>query len=219
MADLKTVKLPVYTKREEKLNAASHALGIVFGIFATAALLLKSNNISHIISSLFFGASIIVLYTASTLYHGLPLSPLKHIMRTVDHSVIYILIAGTSIPLMIMGVLPYKRVFGVIMITLSLIIELVGIFVTFFDMERFRVLSMVLYMTLGWMCVLLIYPLYKYSSHPLFLILTILSGGIVYTVGTTFLALGKKKKYFHFIFHIFVLLGTLLHFFGLYSLY
>lgn len=219
MADLKTVKLPVYTKREEKLNAASHALGIVFGIFATAALLLKSNNISHIISSLFFGASIIVLYTASTLYHGLPLSPLKHIMRTVDHSVIYILIAGTSIPLMIMGVLPYKRVFGVIMITLSLIIELVGIFVTFFDMERFRVLSMVLYMTLGWMCVLLIYPLYKYSSRPIFLILTILSGGIVYTVGTTFLALGKKKKYFHFIFHIFVLLGTLLHFFGLYSLY
>lgn len=219
MADLKAVKLPVYTKREEKLNAASHALGIVFGIFATAALLLKSNNISHIISSLFFGASIIVLYTASTLYHGLSLSPLKHIMRTVDHSVIYILIAGTSIPLMIMGVLPYKRVFGIIMIALSLIIELVGIFVTFFDMERFRVLSMVLYMTLGWMCVLLIYPLYKYSSHPIFLILTILSGGIVYTVGTTFLALGKKKKYFHFIFHIFVLLGTLLHFFGLYSLY
>lgn len=219
MADLKAVKLPVYTKREEKLNTASHALGIVFGIFATAALLLKSNNISHIISSLFFGASIIVLYTASTLYHGLSLSPLKHIMRTVDHSVIYILIAGTSIPLMIMGVLPYKRVFGIIMIALSLIIELVGIFVTFFDMERFRVLSMVLYMTLGWMCVLLIYPLYKYSSHPIFLILTILSGGIVYTVGTTFLALGKKKKYFHFIFHIFVLLGTLLHFFGLYSLY
>lgn len=205
MADLKAVKLPVYTKREEKLNAASHALGIVFGIFATAALLLKSNNISHIISSLFFGASIIVLYTASTLYHGLSLSPLKHIMRTVDHSVIYILIAGTSIPLMIMSVLPYKRVFGIIMIALSLIIELVGIFVTFFDMERFRVLSMVLYMTLGWMCVLLIYPLYKYSSHPIFLILTILSGGIVYTVGTTFLALGKKKKYFHFIFHIFVL--------------
>lgn len=219
MADLKTVVLPTYTKTEEKLNAASHALGILFGIFATAALLIKSNNIAHIISSLFFGASIIVLYTASTLYHGLPLSPVKHIMRTVDHSVIYILIAGTSIPLMIMGVLPYNKIFGTVMIALSLVIELASIFVTFFDMERFKVLSMVLYMTLGWMCVLLIYPLYKYSPHPILIIALILSGGIVYTVGTTFLALGKKKRYFHFIFHIFVLAGTVLHFFGLYSLY
>lgn len=219
MSNLKTVKLPFYTEKEEKLNTASHAVGVIFGIFATAVLLKKSHNIESIISSLFFGASIITLYSASALYHGLPVSPLKHIMRTVDHSVIYILIAGTSIPLMIMGVLPYNKIFAFVMIILSLIIEAVGIFVTFFDVERFRVLSMVLYMTLGWMCVLLIYPLYKYSPHPYVLISLILLGGIIYTVGTTFLVLGKRKRYFHFIFHIFVLTGTLLHFLALNSLY
>ena len=78
---------------------------------------------------------------------------------------------------------------------------------------------MVLYMTLGWMCITLIYPLYKYSRTPLATILLFLIGGVVYTVGTTFLALGKKKKYYHSIFHFFVLLGTMLHFFGLYTLY
>ena len=140
-------------------------------------------------------------------------------MRTVDHAVIYVLIAGTSIPLIIMGVLPFSHTFGTVMTVLSLVIEAVGIFITFFDLERFRVLSMVLYMTLGWMCITLIYPLYKYSRTPLATILLILIGGVVYTVGTTFLALGKKKKYYHSIFHFFVLLGTMLHFFGLYTLY
>lgn len=219
MTDLKSVSLPHYTESEEKINAASHAVGIGFGITAAAALCLKAQNALGIISGIIFGVSIIILYAASTVYHILSPSPAKRVMRTVDHAVIYILISGTSIPLILMGVMPFLKTFAVIMTVLSVVIEVVGIFVTFFDLERFRVLSMVLYMTLGWMCITLVYPLYKYSRSGLATILLILAGGVVYTVGTTFLALGKKKKYYHSIFHFFVLLGTMLHFFGIYSLY
>ncbi|MCI5948798.1 MAG: hemolysin III family protein [Oscillospiraceae bacterium] len=219
MTDLKSVSLPHYSEREEKINSVSHAVGIGFGLTAAFSLCLKAQNALGVISGIIFGVSIIILYAASTVYHILSPSPAKRIMRTVDHAVIYVLIAGTSIPLIIMGVLPFSHIFGTVMTVLSLVIEAVGIFITFFDLERFRVLSMVLYMTLGWMCITLIYPLYKYSRTPLATILLILIGGVVYTVGTTFLALGKKKKYYHSIFHFFVLLGTMLHFFGLYTLY
>lgn len=211
-----SVKLPSYTKGEEIFNSVTHAVGVLFGIFSCTILWLKATNAGTRTGAVIFGVSMMILYLSSTVYHAIKPSYIKKIMRVVDHAVIYLLIAGTSIPLMIVGILPYNKPFAIVMISLSVVIGLVGTVLTYIDQEKFKVVQTVLYMVLGWMCLVLIYPLYKYCDNSAKLIVAIVVGGAVYTVGTTFLALGKKKKYFHSIFHLFVLAGSLIHFIGLY---
>lgn len=211
-----SVRLPDYTKGEEIFNSVSHGIGVLFGVLSFAVLFFKAATPGAHIGAAIFGVSMIVLYLASTVYHAVRPSYIKKIMRVVDHAVIYILIAGTSIPIMIIGVLPYNRPFAVVMIALSLAIGVAGTVLTYIDQERFKAVQTVLYMVLGWMCLALIYPLYKYCENSIQLIIAIVAGGIVYTVGTTFLALGRTKRYFHGIFHLFVLVGSLIHFIGLY---
>lgn len=210
------VKLPSYSKGEEIFNAVTHAVGIIFGVVICFLCWQKATNTTGYIGAVIYGVSIIILYTGSTVYHAVTPSLIKKFFRVVDHAVIYVLIAGTSITIMVIGVLPYNKIFAQIMIALSLVITIVGTALTYIDQEKFKTVQMVLYMVLGWMCIVLIYPLYKYNKHPLLLIMFVLLGGVIYTVGTTFLALGKKKKYFHGIFHIFVLAGTVIHFLGIY---
>lgn len=211
-----SVKLPSYTKGEEVFNSVTHAVGVFFGIFSCTILWLKATSVGTRTGAVIFGVSMIILYLSSTVYHAVKPSYVKKIMRVVDHAVIYLLISGTSIPLMIVGVLPYNRPFAIVMISLSLAIGLVGTVLTYIDQEKFKVVQTVLYMVLGWMCLVLIYPLYKYCDNSAKLIASIVVGGAVYTVGTIFLALGKRKRYFHSIFHLFVLAGSLIHFVGLY---
>lgn len=211
-----SVKLPSYTKGEEIFNSVTHAVGVLFGIFSCTILWFKATNAGTRTGAVIFGVSMMILYLSSTVYHAIKPSYIKKIMRVVDHAVIYLLIAGTSIPLMIVGILPYNKPFAIVMISLSVVIGLVGTVLTYIDQEKFKVVQTVLYMVLGWMCLVLIYPLYKYCDNSAKLIVAIVLGGAVYTVGTTFLALGKKKKYFHSIFHLFVLAGSLIHFIGLY---
>lgn len=214
--NFENVKLPTYTKGEEIFNSVTHGVGILFGLFSLIMFLLKSASRYSLIGAIIFGVSMIILYTSSTVYHALKPSYIKQIMRVVDHAVIYLLIEGTSIPIMLIGVMPYNKVFAYIMITLSITIGTVGTILTYIDQEKFKVIQTVLYMVLGWMCLVLIIPLYRYLNNAVSLIVCILLGGTIYTVGTAFLALGKKKKYFHSIFHIFVLCGSLIHFLGLY---
>lgn len=210
------VKLPNYTKGEEVFNSITHGVGILFGLFSLIMFLLKSANLYSQIGAIIFGVSMIILYTSSTVYHALKPSYAKKIMRVVDHAVIYLLIEGTSIPIMLVGIMPYNKLFAYIMIALSLTIGTVGTALTYIDQEKFKVVQTVLYMVLGWMCLVLIIPLYKYLPNAVRLIIYILLGGTVYTVGTAFLSLGRTKRYFHSIFHLFVLCGSLIHFLGLY---
>lgn len=210
------VKLPDYTKGEEVFNSVTHGVGVLFGLFSLIMFLLKSANLYSQIGAIIFGVSMIILYTSSTVYHVLKPSYAKKIMRVVDHAVIYLLIEGTSIPIMLVGIMPYNKVFAYIMIALSLTIGTVGTALTYIDQEKFKVVQTVLYMVLGWMCLALIIPLYKYLPNAVRLIIYILLGGTVYTVGTAFLSLGRTKRYFHSIFHLFVLCGSLIHFLGLY---
>lgn len=212
----KNVKLPDYTKGEEVFNSVTHGVGVLFGLFSLIMFLLKSANLYSQIGAIIFGVSMIILYTSSTVYHVLKPSYAKKIMRVVDHAVIYLLIEGTSIPIMLVGIMPYNKVFAYIMIALSLTIGTVGTALTYIDQEKFKVVQTVLYMVLGWMCLALIIPLYKYLPNAVRLIIYILLGGTVYTVGTAFLSLGRTKRYFHSIFHLFVLCGSLIHFLGLY---
>lgn len=211
-----SVKLPSYTKGEELFNTISHAAGIVLGVVAFILFWHKSTDTAGYAGALIYSLAIVTLYTGSTVYHALSPGLIKKFFRVVDHAVIYILIAGTSTTVMVVGILPHNKIFALIMMALSLVITVVGTVLTYADQERFKTVQMVLYMVLGWMCLVLIYPIYKYCENSTEFILCVVAGGIVYTVGTTFLALGKRKRYFHSIFHLFVLAGTLIHFFGIY---
>lgn len=211
-----SVKLPSYTRSEEIFNSASHGIGILFGLLSGVLFLTKATDIDSRLAAVIFGLSMMVLYTASTVYHAVEPSYAKKVLRVVDHAVIYVLIEGTSIPLMLVGVMPYNRPFAFAMIALSLVIGTVGTVLTYIDQERFKTVQMVLYMVLGWMCLVLIYPLWKYCSNALPLIGLILLGGTIYTVGTVFLALGRTTRYCHGIFHLFVLAGSFIHFTAFY---
>ena len=158
---LENVNLPYYTEKEDKANSISHLVGVVFGAIATVVLLMRSNDISHIISSIIFGVAMIILYSGSSIYHRLSPGKAKRVARLVDHSVIFVLITGTSIPLMILDVLPYYKALAIVCIAVSVVTAMLGITLTFIDQEKYKKLQMVLYMVLGWMCIFLFYPIYK----------------------------------------------------------
>lgn len=209
---LENVCLPYYTEKEDRANSISHTVGVIFGAVAMIVLLLKSHDISHVISSIIFGAAMIILYSGSSIYHRLPRGKAKRIARLVDHSVIFVLITGTSIPLMILDVLPYYRTLAIVCISISVVTAILGIVLTFIDQEKYKKLQMVLYMVLGWMCIFLFYPIYKCDPNALLLFGLLVLGGAVYTLGTIFYSIGRFKKYYHFIFHLFILGGTVTHF-------
>ena len=205
---IENVCLPYYTKKEDRANSISHTVGVIFGAVAMIILLLKSHDISHVISSIIFGVAMIILYSGSSIYHRLPRGKAKKIARLVDHSVIFVLITGTSIPLMILDVLPYYKALAIVCISVSVVTALLGIVLTFIDQEKYKKLQMVLYMVLGWMCIFLFYPIYKCDPNALLLFGLLVLGGAVYTLGTIFYSIGRFKRYYHFIFHLFILGGT-----------
>lgn len=209
---IENVCLPYYTKKEDRANSISHTVGVIFGAVAMIILLLKSHDISHVISSIIFGVAMIILYSGSSIYHRLPRGKAKKIARLVDHSVIFVLITGTSIPLMILDVLPYYKTLAIVCILVSVVTALLGIVLTFIDQEKYKKLQMVLYMVLGWMCIFLFYPIYKCDPNALLLFGLLVLGGAVYTLGTIFYSIGRFKRYYHFIFHLFILGGTVTHF-------
>lgn len=209
---LENVNLPYYTEKEDRANSISHLVGVIFGAVATAVLLFKSSDVSHIVSSVIFGAAMMILYSGSSIYHRLTPGKAKKVARLVDHSVIFVLITGTSIPLMILDVLPYYKALAITCISVSVVTATLGITLTFIDQEKFKKLQMVLYMVLGWMCIFLFYPIYKNDPNALLLFGLLILGGAIYTLGTIFYSIGRFKRYYHFIFHLFILGGTVTHF-------
>ena len=199
---------------EERLNTASHAIGAVLGVVGFFVLVyFNTNKTSFALFSLVvYAASIIMLYTASTLYHAATTKVLKEKYRILDHSSIYVLIAGTYTPVALItlengnGWLIFWVVWG---------IAIVGIILKLFFTGRFEALSLLLYLAMGWLIVL------DYSSlvanvSPTALNLLFL-GGAFYTVGIVFYAI-RKIPYNHFIWHLFVLAGSVAHFFFILTL-
>lgn len=214
--NLLNVKLPVYTKGEEIFNSVSHGIGIPMGIAFCGLCIHKAMSASSIIGSIVFCLSVIALYASSMMYHALGRGNAKRFMRLIDHSVIFILISGTSLALNIICVYPYNPVFSLVTGIFAAVLSIIGVSLTFIDQEKYKTVQMVLYMVVGWTSAVLIYPIVKYCDRHWTIIGLIFVGGVIYTLGTIFYAKGKEKKYFHSIFHLFVLVGTLLHFFAIY---
>ena len=207
------VVLPTYSKTEEILNSVSHGLGVPMGIVFLVLCIGRSNAPNTVVASIVFGVSTIVLYLSSMLYHCLKPSDAKKAMRLIDHSAIFIMITGTASAINIMAVYPHSKAFSIITASLSIILSIIGIALTFIDQEKYKKVQMILYMVVGYTSASMIYPIVKYyKGESIVPFILAMVGGAFYTIGVVFYKKGKKKKYYHSIFHLFVLAGTSCHF-------
>lgn len=204
------------TKGDEIFNSISHGVGIALAIAATVLLVVRASlhgTVWHIVSFSIFGVGMILLYTSSTLFHGVYHPRLKHKLNKLDHSSIYILIAATYTPFTLTTLRDSGGwfIFGIIW-TLAL----AGvIFKVWFYTSKLRRLSTILYMVMGWVMIFAISPLIRNTPSPT--IWFLLAGCISYTLSPLFY-LWRSKPYLHGVFHLFVLGGTICHFFGFWYL-
>ena len=207
--------LPNYTLGEERMNTITHAIG---GGFALVALVLcvlfaaRNRNGYGIVSSVVYGVSMVALYTVSSVYHGLKPGMGKKVMQVIDHCTIYFLIAGTYTVIALSAIRPAYPALGWGLFAFEWAMVAVAATLTAIDHHYFRVFSMICYIGMGWAVI----PFWRQTMQVLtksgFLFL--LFGGIAYTIGSVLYGLGKKKKWMHSVFHIFVDLGALLQFFA-----
>ena len=207
MSESRTIKQ--YSSLEEIFNSITHAIGALVSIAGLVLLIVFSSiygNSSHIISCTIFGFTLVLLYTASTLYHSFRKPNLKHLFKILDHSCIYILIAGTYTPFMLVTV---SGILGWSIFALVWSLTIIGVVLKVFFVHRFKIISTIAYILMGWLVI--------FAIKPLFLILPggglalLICGGLAYTLGTIFYS-WDKLPFNHAIWHLFVLTGSVCHF-------
>ena len=201
-----------YTLGEEIFNSVTHGIGTVLSVGGTVVLIIFAAIYSDawaVVSSAIFGASLIVLYTMSTLYHAITNNTAKKFFRIMDHNTIFFLIAGTYTPLtltVLRGTLGWI-LFGVVWGA-----AILGIVFNSIDLEKYSKPSIACYIAMGWVIIFAIKPLMQ--ALPQISLIFLLIGGVLYTLGVIFYAI-KKVKYFHSIWHIFTLGGSVFHYFAI----
>jgi hemolysin III len=199
---------------EELANALSHGLGLLAALIAAPLLYQRAlavGDTAFVVGSSVFSASMILLYLGSTLYHGLPAGRAKRIFRVIEHSAIYLLIAGTYTPFTL-GVL--QGAWGWTLLTIIWSLALVGVTLKALNRVSHPVVSTGLYVLMGWLILVAINPLYQ--RLPAAGLAWLLAGGVAYTLGVAFYATDARLRYGHFVWHLFVLAGTLCHFLAVY---
>ena len=210
---LKERILPDYTKGEEIFNMVSRAAGAVFGVFALVTCVItavKHRDAWSMVSGVIYGVSLLMLYTVSSVYHGLPRNTGKKVMQVIDHCVIYLLICGTYTPIVLCALRTYSPVLGWGLFGAVWGVAALGTVFTAIDLKKYAVLSMICYIGVGWCVVFAIKPLLKVLPWEAFMWL--LGGGIAYTVGAVLYGLGSRHRYMHSVFHLFVLAGSVMHY-------
>ena len=216
--NVETTVIPDYSRKQELCNAISHFIGllvaVLIGIFSICSFAKDCINVSLFVGDIVFAVSAFAVYLVSSVYHiTLGDSSCKKKLRILDHCMIYILIAGTYTPVCI-NLMSYARSFGIglFMLIFEWVGALIGVVLNafFFQNKAARVIAFVFYILMGWLAVLCGGFLFIQLTCFLF----ILIGGIVYTIGSILYAIGHKNKWFHFVFHIFVLLGTIIQALG-----
>jgi len=194
---------------EELANSISHGIGLAAALVATPFLIghaVQRGSAAFVVGTSVFAATMVLLYLASTLYHALPRGKAKHVFRIIEHSAIYLLIAGTYTPFTL-GVL--RGAWGWTLIVLIWILAAAGVLLKSVGGVRHPILSMVLYLGMGWLMVVAVRPLWL--RVPLSGLGWLLLGGLAYTAGVAFYG-AKRIRYGHFVWHLFVLAGTTCHF-------
>ena len=202
-----------YPPSEERINIVSHLIGLIFSVVGLVLLVVKAAALGtaiHVVSFAAFGAGLVTLYLASWLYHSATHVQVRIHLRTLDHASIYLLIAGSYTPFVLL-VLP--DTVGWVIFGVTWTMALIGIVTKLFYTGRFSHLSTAMYVFMGWIMVFAIKPLVEnFSSEGLS---WLIAGGVSYTVGALFYSI-KRMPYGHATFHIFVLLGSISHFISVY---
>ena len=209
---IKDRHLPDYTKGEELFNTVSHIVGGGIGVIALCLCVIVSAIHADpwaVVGSAIYGASFVALYTVSSVYHGLKTVHSKKIMQIIDHCTIYFLIGGTYTPILFCSIRRQSPVWAWVIFGIVWGCAFMAAALTAIDLKKYEVLSMVCYVCMGW-CILICTKTLINSMEQLGLVY-LLAGGIAYTVGAVLYGIGKKKRYMHGIFHVFVVIGSVLH--------
>lgn len=201
--------LKQYSFSEEIANSVTHGIGIVFGVVSLTVLLMLAclyGTVTHFVTYLIYGISLILLYTSSTLYHALPSINAKKFFKICDHVSIYLLIAGTYTPFLILNI---GGTLGWSLLTVIWLCAFVGIGFKFFFVGRYTFVSTLVYLGMGWMIIFAINPLSEALNRNG--LIWIIAGGLAYSAGTIFYLL-KKMPFHHAIWHVCVLMGSVFHF-------
>lgn len=219
-ANIEEIQIPSYGQKQDIFNVISHLLGLPLAIFIAAFGIIKYSNNSiafeDLMALLVFAVSAFTVYLISSIYHGTKSdSYKKRILRIYDHCAIYLLIAGTYTPVCVS--IMNHTMLGPIMLGIEWIGAFVGIVLNAFFLKNkvARILSFILYIIMGWLCAFCCAWFYI----PLHAFMYILVGGFVYSVGSILYAIGKAHKNCHSVFHVFVLLGTIIQTIGVFLMY
>ncbi|BAX51458.1 hemolysin III family protein [Photobacterium damselae subsp. piscicida] len=203
-----------YSVKEEIANSVSHGLGMIFGIVGLVLLLVQAVNAKadalSIVSLSIYGGSMILLYLASTLYHAIPFERAKRALKTFDHCAIFLLIAGTYTPFLLISL---RTPLAITLMVIIWLLALMGIAAKIVFVYRFKKLSLITYLTMGWLSLIVIYQLAMALSTGGLVLLAL--GGLIYSIGVVFYV-NKRIPYNHAIWHLFVLGGSICHFCAIY---
>ena len=201
-----------YSPGEELANSITHGIGFFIGIAVLVLLVVFSalrKSAWEVVSCSIYGVTFILLYLSSTLYHSARNPRTRRVLKVIDHSAIYLLIAGTYTPF---ALVPLRGALGWTIFGVIWSCAIIGIFFKVFFTGRFKAVSLASYLFMGWLCVVAVKPLYRELNTAGFVLFA--AGGLCYTVGAVFYA-WKSLKGSHAIWHMFVLAGSLCHFFSI----
>lgn len=203
--------LPKYTKGEEIFNMVTHIVGGALGIVALVLCIIFCDDGYGLFSGIVYGISMILLYTMSAIYHGLsPKLKAKKVFQIMDHCSIFVLIAGTYTPVLLCSVRKVDAFWAWLLFAIVWIATVIGITLNSIDIESNKTFSMICYLVMGWCIIFKINLLPKVI--PASAIWLLVLGGLAYTIGVVFYVLQNKIRYMHSIWHLWILVGSTLHF-------
>ena len=208
-------QLPNYSAGEERMNMITHIIGGALGIAVLTLCVIRAalrQNVYGIVSSAIYGATMVAMFTISSVYHGLKPNTGKKVMQVIDHCTIYFLIAGTYTVIVLSAIRPVYPFLGWGLFAFEWATAALATTLTAIDLRKYDAFSMICYIGMGWAVIPFAKQAYEVLTFPGFLFL--LLGGIAYTVGAILYGIGVRKKWMHSVFHIFVILGAALQFFA-----
>ena len=206
-------KLPDYTRGEEIANMTTHIVGGAFGVSVLVLCIvypILNRNYWALAGGIFYAAMMIFLYSMSSIYHGLISERPKKVMQVLDHCSIFALIAGSYTPILCTGIREQNPRLAIALTVIVVVGVAVGVTFTAIDFKKYAPISMTGYFATGWAALMACGAMYR--AYGIGFLLWLIGGGVAYTLGIIFYALGVRRRYFHSIFHLFILAGTALQF-------
>jgi hemolysin III len=210
--------LPDYTRGEEIMNMVTHIVGGALAVAVLVLCVIRSalhGNLTGLLTSIFYGITMIATYTMSSVYHGLHPGTGKKVLQIIDHCTIYTLIAGTYTPIVLTAIAPKYPLIGWGLFAVEWALAALATTFTAIDLKKYNVFSMICYIGMGWGIAFFFPQTLEVMTLPGFLLL--LAGGIAYTIGAVLYGIGGKRKWMHSVFHIFVVLGSGLQFLAIWG--